>query len=245
MERTAFAFGYVRVSSHKQNIEGLSKEAQEQKIKDYFDWVKKDKYGHVEFGGVYVDGGISAFKKPIAERAAGRKLLDRLQSGDHIIMTRQDRAFRSVTDASKTIADWVKRGITLHLLDTRVDTSLSSGRLMFHMLAAFSEYEAEAARERTAATLAYRKKRDANAPVNQHVGYGSKLTGMRGHRRVVVDDNERTVMQVIVTLKDTDGMAFKDIYFHFVKQGIKTRGGKEWSVSRIQRAYHAAKRSTN
>ena len=44
---------------------------------------------------------------------------------------------------------------------------------------------------------------------------------------------------LIAELHDGEGLTFEQIYFHFLRHGLRTRTGNEWSLSRIKRVYAA------
>lgn len=236
-ERIPIAYGYGRVTSHRQKESGLSLAEQRDRLERYYKF-KLEPDG-LRWGGSFIDGGISAYKKPLAQRKAGGELLARLKPGDHIIITRLDRAFRRVADASARFEQWRTQGLTVHVLDLGVDTSTSTGRMLIHILASIAEFERELASERTAAVIARRKPRRPDAPKNQNVGYGFKLVGAIGRKRVVPDKDERRLMAAIVELHDEKQLDFQRIYFEFLRRGFKRKDGREWSLTRIKRAYDA------
>ena len=76
------------------------------------------------------------------------KALDYVREGDSLVISRLDRMARSVLDLAK-IAERLKvKGVALKVLDQSIDTSTSEGKLMFHMLGAFAEFENDIRRER-------------------------------------------------------------------------------------------------
>jgi DNA invertase Pin-like site-specific DNA recombinase len=77
-----------------------------------------------------------------------------LRKGDVLIVWRLDRLGRSIRD----LIDWVTRleeeGIGFKSLQESIDTTTSSGKLVFHIFAALAEFERNLIRERTNAGLA-------------------------------------------------------------------------------------------
>lgn len=55
---------------------------------------------------------------------------------------------RSVLDLAKIAERLKKKDVALKVLDQSIDTSTSEGKLMFHMLGAFAEFENDIRRER-------------------------------------------------------------------------------------------------
>jgi hypothetical protein len=73
---------------------------------------------------------------------------------------------------------------------------------------------------------------------NGHAGYGFKLRGPKGRRTKVPDLKEQQIMRWIVEQRQA-GSTWERIYLDLSRRGIRTRAGREWSVSRIRRAYAA------
>lgn len=103
-----------------------------------------------------------------AEKRSGRQADNRpelqaclgyVRDGDTLVITRLDRAARSVLDLSR-IADLLqKKGVALRVLDQGLDTSTSEGKLMFNLLGAFAEFESDIRRQRVADGLAHAKQK--------------------------------------------------------------------------------------
>jgi DNA invertase Pin-like site-specific DNA recombinase len=118
--------GYARVSSIGQSLE-----VQLDKLKDC-DKVFKEKRSGTQTGN----------------RPELLKALDYVREGDSLVITRLDRMARSVIDLARIAEQLKKKGVALKVLDQSIDTSTSEGKLMFHMLGAFAEFENDIRRER-------------------------------------------------------------------------------------------------
>jgi hypothetical protein len=94
------AYAYIRVSHAEQVESGLSLTAQEQDCRNY--WANRLQPKGVEWARLIADEAVSAFKHPLATRKGGRELIGSLHRGDHVIMTRFDRAFRNMRDFLNT-----------------------------------------------------------------------------------------------------------------------------------------------
>jgi len=244
--RQEVAYGYGRVSTDKQAEHGVSLDEQAAEHKRYFEYRLAPQ--DVLWGGTFADSdttgrqgrrrGVSG-KVRFADRKAGAELLKRLLPGDHVILTRLDRGFRSFRDAVDTIEGWIDKGINIHLTKMQLDTSTGHGKFFLRMLAAFAEFERELAAERTRDALKHRKKE--GKPVNGNPGYGKKMVGQKGHRKAAEDPKELEVMALIVDMYDNQCMGFEEIYRAFVKANIRTRKDNQWSLMRIWRAYQAMK----
>lgn len=228
-----YSFGYVRVSTDHQAESGLGLSAQRDAIQKYYDFrLKPLGFG---WGGVYRDEGVSG-SKPFRERKAGKILHDRLTDGDQVMVSRMDRAFRKASDFFFTLELWGPKKIGLHLIDIGLDTSSPQGTLMCQVMSAFAEFEKHLIRERTREAL--RQKREAGQPVNQYAGYGKQIIGRKGERQIVDDPYEQEVMQRIYEWKNNDS-SWEEIYWHLLRNNIRVRGGRPWSIARIRACYAA------
>lgn len=109
--------------------------------------------------------------KIFKEKASGRdkdhrqqfnKLLDTVQEGDIIVVTKLDRFARSTKDALATIEQLNNKGVSLVVLNMggdKVDTSTAIGKLMVTVLAGIAEFEADMIKERQLEGIALAKER--------------------------------------------------------------------------------------
>lgn len=240
--RTPIAFGYSRVSLAKQVEKGLSLEEQRAEHLAYYKF-RLEKEG-VLWGETFVDSetrkngktkkGVTG-KIRFIERPAGGALWMRLQPGDHVIFSRLDRGFRSFRDAVDVTEAWIAKGVNIHFIKDSVDTSTIGGQTFLRMMAVFAEFVRANIAERTAEAMRHRKR--TGGVVNGYPGYGNRLDGQKGHRRVVADPNELKVMAAIADMIDGRGMTFDQVFLVLMKSNIRTRSDKAWSRGRIYRAY--------
>jgi DNA invertase Pin-like site-specific DNA recombinase len=84
------------------------------------------------------------------DRAELRTVIDRLQPGDTLIVTRLDRLARSTRDLLNAMAAVTERGAGFRSLkDSWADTTTPHGRLMLTVLGGLAEFERELIRTRT------------------------------------------------------------------------------------------------
>jgi DNA invertase Pin-like site-specific DNA recombinase len=84
------------------------------------------------------------------DRAQLRRLLDQLEAGDVVTVTRLDRLARSTRDLLNTLATITGRKAGFRSLgDTWADTTTSHGRLMLTVLGGLAEFERDLIRART------------------------------------------------------------------------------------------------
>lgn len=140
-------YGYCRVST---DLQDNSSEAQAAALQSF-----SERTGQ-PLACIYVDKDVSG-SVPLRDRPEGKKLWDRLGSGDTVVITTKDRAFRSLVDAALTVMQWRELGIKLHILDFPVDLSTDEGEMVFLQGAVFSQYERKQIGKRIRVMLAHRK----------------------------------------------------------------------------------------
>jgi len=136
-------FGYARVSTEEQIKSGSLKQQQET-IRSYC----KSRH-RWELVRLFTDAGVSA----LSHRPEWEELMRRLEAGEAeaVVVTKLDRWGRSVKDLVTSIDQLQQWGIAFVSIGDSIDTSTPNGRLLFHILSAFAEFEREIIRERLAA----------------------------------------------------------------------------------------------
>lgn len=113
---------------------------------------------------IFADEGVSG---SLRDRPALADALDYLREGDTLVVTKLDRAGRSLANLLTLISTLAERGIAFRSLGEAIDTSTASGRLLLHVLGAIAEFERDLIRDRTQAGLesARRQGRTGGRPV--------------------------------------------------------------------------------
>lgn len=88
------------------------------------------------------------------ERPQLRKALAYVREGDVMVCWKLDRLARSIFHLLEIIEGLKGRKIGFKSLKDDIDTTTATGKLMFHVFAAFAEFERNIIRERTMAGLA-------------------------------------------------------------------------------------------
>ena len=95
----------------------------------------------------------------VARRPELLALLARLRPGDVLVVYKLDRLSRSLRDLCRLLEYLEHAGVGFRSLTESIDTSSPAGRMFFHMLGAFAEFERAMIRERCAAGFAAAKQR--------------------------------------------------------------------------------------
>lgn len=132
-------YGYARVSTMHQDLE-----AQLQALKrENCDVIYKEKF--------------TGTKKA---RPEFNELLEVLEDGDTLVITKLDRFARSTTDGINTIKDLFEKGVRVHVLNMGLIEDTPTGRLILSVMLAFAEFERDMIVERTQEGKAIAKQRE-------------------------------------------------------------------------------------
>ena len=126
-------YGYARVSTTKQMKNGNSIEDQTKALRDA---------GAQE---IIVD----SYTGTKMDRPNFTALLERLQPGDKLIVTKLDRFARTAVDGGTIVRELHSKGIVIHILNMGIADDTPMGKLMVTMLLAFAEFERDMIVERT------------------------------------------------------------------------------------------------
>lgn len=126
-------YGYARVSTKGQAKDGNSLEAQEKAL--------------LEAGAskIYTD----SFTGTKLERPQLKEVLNKIESGDTLIVTKLDRLSRSVSQASDLITQLLDKGVKVYVLNMGILDNSSVNTLMRNVLLAFAQFERDMIVERT------------------------------------------------------------------------------------------------
>lgn len=139
-------YGYKRVSTVGQAKDGNSLESQEQRLREN---------GAVE---IYCD----AFTGAKTDRPELNRLVEKVKSGDTIIVTKIDRLGRSLSQTSALITELLDKGVTINILDLGVLSNSSVNTLLRNVLLSFAQFERDMIIERTSEGKAIKKAIDPN-----------------------------------------------------------------------------------
>ena len=117
------------------------------------------------------DDKVSGVK---AARPGLDKALEQLRDGDTLVVWRLDRLGRSLKDLLARTEELKEMGVGLKSLHESIDTTSSSGQLIFNLFGALAEFERDLIRERTQAGLK-----------------AARARGRKGGRKKVLDYKRR------------------------------------------------------
>lgn len=126
-------YGYARVSTKAQAMDGNSLEAQEAALREAgAEVIFKDR-----------------FTGKVMSRPEFERLLSLLEPGDTIIVTKLDRFARSIGQASELITRLIDSGIAIQVLDLGILSNNSVSTLLRNVLLSFAQFERDMIIQRT------------------------------------------------------------------------------------------------
>lgn len=219
---TATAIGYIRVSTTGQVDDGVSLDAQRDRLAA---WCLAN--GH-ELAEVHVDAGISG-KRSDNRPALQLALDDVCRRRGVLVVYSLSRLARSTKDTLSISDRLEKSGADLVSLSEKIDTTSAAGKMVFRMLAVLAEFERDLVAERT--TCAMQHKRHRRELVgNVPVGFNLADDGIH----LVENQDEQRILKLVAELR-ADGFTLRQIADELTSQGFKTKGGRPWSFSTVQR----------
>jgi len=140
----------------------------------------------------YDDGGFTGGNM---DRPALKRLLTDIEDGkvDCIVVYKVDRLSRSLIDFSKIMEVLERRSVSFVSVTQQFNTSTSMGRLMLNVLLSFAQFEREMISERTRDKIAATRRKGKWSGGMPMLGYDVDVSGGRGGRLRVNDDEATRV----------------------------------------------------
>ena len=186
--------GYARVSTDDQNLD-----------------LQKDALERVGCERILEDR-ISGTK---SERPGLTSAIDYARPGDTIVVWRLDRLGRSLKDLIEQVTLLESKKVGLRSLQESIDTSSSSGKLIFHIFGALAEFERNLISERTRAGLTAARARGRK---------GGRPASMDAEKQALAvklyNDPDYTVSKVCQIV----GVSKTTLYKYLSREGVSGRG---------------------
>jgi site-specific DNA recombinase len=214
-------FGYGRVSTEGQAVEGISLEAQTAKIQA---WAMAN---DAEIAGVWVDAGVSG--KRADNRPELQAVLEACCSeGGLLVVYSLSRLARSTADTLEIAGRLEAAGADLVSLSEKIDTSSAAGKMLFRLLAVLNEFERDLVSERTKAALSHKRRKGERTG---EVPFGFRLAadGVRLER----DENETRIIELIQSLRD-QGLSYAAIAAELDAAGMAPKKALKWNAMTVR-----------
>jgi DNA invertase Pin-like site-specific DNA recombinase len=130
--------------------------------------------------------------------------LDYLRPGDILAVWKLDRLARSIRQLIDTIDALDRRGCGFRSLTEAIDTTSPSGKLIFHIIGALTEFERNIIRERTIAGLAAAKARGRRGGRPRAMSENMIIAA-----KAMIKDGSMTIKEIADQLGVSDGTLYK------------------------------------
>jgi len=211
---------YTRVSTTGQAEDGISLAAQERKLRA---WAELNNAAAVS---VFSDAGLSG--KRAVNRPNLQEALAAVGKGDALVVFSLSRLSRSLLDTVSIAQALEKRGVDLVSITDRIDTTSASGKLFFHIMAAFNQHYRDTISEHTRNALAH-KRANHEKTGGTTPPYGYRLED----GRLVPDAGEQKAVALIRELHATSA-SLREIAVRLEAEGYRTKTGRtHWQPAAV------------
>lgn len=207
--------GYTRVSTEGQAVEGVSLDAQKDRIAA---WAASS---GSEVGAVYSDtlSGSRAANRPGLQGA----LAEVCKLKGVLVVYSLSRLARSTKDALAIAERLDRAGADLVSLSEKLDTTSAAGKMVFRMLAVLAEFERDLIAERTSSAMAHLRR--SGRRISGKVPFGFDLNG----DSLIPNVRETNTVELIRRLR-SNGHSLREIARRLQMKGVRTKsGGSIWS----------------
>lgn len=217
------AIGYTRVSTADQAADGVSLDAQRDRIRA---WCAGNGYTLDE---TFTDAGLSgkrADNRPGLQAALTRACAKRAA----LVVYSLSRLARSTKDAISIAERLDRAGADLVSLTERIDTTSAAGKMLFRLLAVLAEFERDLVSERTTAALAHKSR---NGERVGEIPYGFRLAD--DGVALLPDDPEQSIIGEIRIMR-AGGRSYRRIAVELTRRGVRTKKqNTQWTHQTIAR----------
>ena len=236
------AVAYARVSSKRQAEEGVSLDAQVERLIAYAEFRGLE----LDPEDIYIDDGISAAIH-LWSRPAGCKMRETIyhERVGHVLALKMDRLFRDVQDCLGSVDELRGIGVDIHILDQdggTLDTSTSMGRFFLTTIASLAELERGQISERTKIAMKHLKD-------NAKVFTGPIFGWDRRGGDIIPNWKEQDTIDYMRYRHYVQGWSGNRIAKHLNEMGVKGKLGGSWTSSMVLRTcryeFHETRRMFN
>lgn len=220
-KRSQIAVGYIRVSTQEQACEGVSLDAQRDKLTMYC------QLQGITLLDIKADEGVTGSTLNRRGLQAALKMLSRGQA-DTLVVVKVDRLSRSLGDLCALVDEYFRHD-RYHLLSLcgMANTHTAAGRMLLMNLGNYAQFEREMISERTREAMQYLKQKGIvlGSPI-----YGYRVSRQlddKGRRVVEEDPTEQATLRRMIALREA-GMGCSAIARTLNSDGVPARGGGAW-----------------
>ena len=183
-------FGYARVSTLDQNLDSQKDELL--------------KYGCSKIFFEKASGKN-------VERTELKKLIEGLRENDVVVVYKLDRLARSLKDLIELVSELALRKVEFVSLSDGINTGSAVGKLMFHLVGAFAEFERNIISERTKLGLASARARGRTGGKPKGISAAAQKKAIRA--KVLYDEQKLSIDEILKVLE----IASKTTLYKYIK----------------------------
>lgn len=196
---------------------------------------------------IYIDEDVSG-KTPFVDRPAGKRLLQSVQKGDTVLVTKVNRLGRRASKVLWAVDMIEELGAKLIVLDffgMQYESGSPLAKLLMTMLAGIAEWQRHEMLQAVKETNEWRRK--MNLPCGgQHPRWGFRMEQYvdaqgKSQRRLVPNPKEQRILH-IAQLHRARGETYQTIADHLESLGMKKRNGARFYPQDIVRLCNGGKR---
>ncbi|MCH7922445.1 MAG: recombinase family protein [Nitrospinae bacterium] len=220
------AIGYIRVSTVGQAEDGVSLDAQRQKIEA---WATAN---GAELLDVFSDNGVSGSRRD--RPGLVRAIAAVKERKAALVVYSLSRFSRSTKDTLSLAETLEHAGADLVSLSERIDTTTAAGKMVFRMLAVLNEFERDQVSERTRAALSYKRSLGQKTGGLVPYGFQADADGMLSK-----DPAEQKTVSRILELRGS-GLNYSAIARRLNALSHRTKMGRKWFPQTVKNVVLAA-----
>jgi len=217
------AIGYIRVSTEDQAVNGVSIQAQKERITEWARWQG------AEVAGIFSDEGVSGFtmaKRPGVQ--AGIAEAARLKAT--LVVYSLSRLARNTREALEVSERLQRAGADLVSLTENIDTTTAMGKAFFGFTAVLAELERNQIAERTKLAMDYRKAQGKRVGT---IPFGFDLAD--DGETLLVNETEHEALGIMQSLRAA-GLSLRKIAGELQRRGFRTKtGNRSWHSQVVHR----------
>ena len=179
----------------------------------------KDQSLDLQVDALKKTGCRKIYSEQISGSKSSRPELDKmkaqLREGDVVVVWKLDRLGRSLRDLVNLVGHFQSNGIGFKSLQDNIDTTTPTGKLIFHLFAALSEFERDVISDRTKAGLEAARIRGRAG--GRPAGLSKKAQDKARLAESLYQENNRTVAEIC----DYLGISKPTLYRYLRSRGVE------------------------
>ena len=216
--------GYIRVSSEDQARDGVSLDAQREKVRLF-----AELHG-LDLAEVVTDAAVSA---KTLDRPGLSRVLAMLDAGEvgGVIVWKLDRLTRHLGDWSHLIDHYFgeQAGRSLMSVSESIDTRTAAGRMVLNIMMTVAQWERETIVERTRSAMQFKRSRGER--ISRRLPYGARLAD---DGRTLIAAPDETAAAAEAAALQAAGWSLRRIAAELARRGVPTKTGCPWTFSGVR-----------